>query len=128
MTSRQATSKQRKEVFSRSRGRCGYCSRRIYETTFHCDHRIPWHAGGKTVLSNLIASCRKCNLAKGVRTEAEFRFLLDLYGLTWRDKEAQMVTRSFVGSTEKVPGVSNPTIGLKKRQQALARRAVRELI
>lgn len=127
MALRRATPEQRRKVFDRSLGRCSYCRVKIRWKTFHVDHRVPYAAGGKTILSNLLAACRKCNIAKGVRTETEFRFLLSVGGEEWRDHEYRLVTRAYVGSKEKVPGRSAPAIGLAKRQEALLRRTRREM-
>jgi 5-methylcytosine-specific restriction endonuclease McrA len=30
----------------------------------HCDHRVPYSAGGKTVPENLVTACRDCNAGK----------------------------------------------------------------
>ena len=35
------------------------------EIAFEIDHIVPEYLGGKTVLDNLLLSCRNCNRAKG---------------------------------------------------------------
>lgn len=123
--SRRPSLDQRRKVWKRAKGICSYCSAEIDEKSFHVDHRHPWSAGGKTVLTNLLACCKRCNIAKGVRTEAEFRYLLANGGISWRDREFRLVTASFAGSTERTRGISSPAIGLKNRQSAIARRTRR---
>ncbi len=56
----------RQFVVARAGGACEYC--RLLElatgVTFHIEHIIPRHRGGRTALGNLALSCPGCNLAK----------------------------------------------------------------
>ncbi len=47
-------------------GRCNQCGDRLGRD-FHADHKVPFSAGGPTVLANGQALCRKCNLKKGAK-------------------------------------------------------------
>jgi 5-methylcytosine-specific restriction endonuclease McrA len=57
-------------VVSRAGGTCEYC--RLVQAatgvTFHIEHILPQHQGGKTILHNLALSCPGCNLAKSEKT------------------------------------------------------------
>lgn len=58
-------------------GVCFYCDRRMTMTqcgslTATVEHRRPRAAGGSDRRDNLVASCERCNSAKGGMTEAEF--------------------------------------------------------
>ena len=51
-----------------SGGRCAVCDERLSKS-FHADHRIPFSAGGPTILLNGQALCAACNLKKGAMTK-----------------------------------------------------------
>lgn len=85
---RQASQKQRRECFRISQGLCYYCLEPIKFTTFHVDHKKAWYLGGRTVRSNLVASCRKCNIAKMLMSAEDFQLLLAENGFRWRDRLA----------------------------------------
>jgi len=51
-------------VLARDGFRCRYCGRSAKETILHVDHIYPKSKGGKNNSSNLITSCRDCNLGK----------------------------------------------------------------
>jgi len=51
-------------ILKRDHYRCTYCKRVVTDATANIEHVKPWHAGGRTVHSNLVASCRDCNRAK----------------------------------------------------------------
>ncbi len=66
-------SRRRREVFSRSEGRCAYCRTRLeLEGAWHVDHAFPRALGGGDEPLNLVAACAPCNLAKRDRTALEF--------------------------------------------------------
>lgn len=46
------------------RGQCFWCACDI-DMSGHLDHILPIYRGGINVSSNLVASCRRCNLTKG---------------------------------------------------------------
>lgn len=58
----------------RAEGRCEYCKRYqelVGETFFEIDHILPRSRGGMNVPGNLAFACRRCNLLKGNRIEAQ---------------------------------------------------------
>jgi len=59
---------QRLRVLERDQWICSYCGEQATEV----DHVIPRKVGGDHSMDNLVASCRRCNLAKGARSEALF--------------------------------------------------------
>jgi len=52
-------------VLRRDDYRCRYCGKLVTNDTANMDHVIPWKLGGKSVASNLVTACRRCNKAKG---------------------------------------------------------------
>ena len=60
--------KLRSFIFSRSNGKCVYCSAKATEI----DHVIPRANGGTNSVYNLVASCRACNQMKSNLTLKEF--------------------------------------------------------
>lgn len=56
-------------ILERDRHRCIYCGKSSVEDTteLHIDHILPRSHGGKSVASNLVTSCRRCNVEKGSR-------------------------------------------------------------
>ena len=55
-------------VLQRDKYRCRYCNVAVTGEDANIDHVVPFQNGGKTVLRNLVASCRDCNKAKGNST------------------------------------------------------------
>ena len=62
----------RKRIIDRDGIHCVYCDEDLTNSEIHMDHVIPESQGGETSYNNLQVTCRKCNLAKGVLSEAEF--------------------------------------------------------
>lgn len=62
----------RERIIERDGRRCVYCDEDLSSAEIHMDHVIPESQGGSTTYNNLQVTCRKCNLAKGILTEAEF--------------------------------------------------------
>ncbi len=60
-------------LFLRDEFRCQYCGSEG-ELTF--DHIVPRSRGGRTVWTNVVAACAKCNLAKGNRLPTECNLAL----------------------------------------------------
>lgn len=54
-------------VFLRDRFTCQYCGDRFAAHDLTFDHVVPRSKGGRTVWSNVVASCSSCNLLKGNR-------------------------------------------------------------
>jgi 5-methylcytosine-specific restriction endonuclease McrA len=53
-------------------GKCAYCSVAAYK---HIDHVVPLSRGGRHSIGNLLPACSSCNLSKGAKLLAEFRYL-----------------------------------------------------
>lgn len=64
---RRFSARQRLILAMRSGGRCEECGEPL-PSSFHADHRLPFSAGGPTILINGRATCPICNLRKGNKT------------------------------------------------------------
>lgn len=60
-------------ILERDSFRCIYCGMSSVEnaTELHVDHIIPRAAGGQDIASNLVTSCKRCNLEKHCRIMSE---------------------------------------------------------
>ncbi len=58
----------RRNIFARDKNSCQYCGRRHPTSELSLDHVIPRSMGGKSVWTNIVCSCTKCNVKKGGRT------------------------------------------------------------
>lgn len=62
-----------RSVIARDGMLCRYCGRRVHQRRsggpgrLHLDHVVPFSAGGKATVDNLVVSCAGCNLSKGNR-------------------------------------------------------------
>lgn len=54
-------------------GTCHYCKLTTRLHLFSVDHRIPISRGGSNGYRNKVGCCLRCNQAKGLLTECEFR-------------------------------------------------------
>ena len=61
----------RENLLLRDEFQCQYCSRRPVHRELNVDHVQPRSRGGEDSWTNLVISCRSCNLKKGRRTPAE---------------------------------------------------------
>jgi len=52
--------------------KCFYCNKYLTSKNLHIDHYIPRSKYGSSNISNLVASCPKCNTKKGNKTGLEF--------------------------------------------------------
>ena len=98
---RSATDLQRRYVYGRDNGKCHYCHVSLQYNNFHVDHKQPWSKGGPTKLSNLVASCYICNIAKNDMDYHRYINLLEEKGLAWRRKRYFGVKSSFAISKTK---------------------------
>lgn len=58
----------RENVFTRDKGRCQYCSKKLGRPEATYDHVVPRSQGGKTRWENIVIACVSCNQRKGGRT------------------------------------------------------------
>lgn len=67
----------RRNLMLRDGYQCQYCARKPGVRDLNVDHVVPRSRGGRDSWSNLVTSCRPCNLKKGKRTpdEAGMRLL-----------------------------------------------------
>ncbi len=62
----------RQNLFLRDKYTCQYCGKSLRNPKDRTiDHIIPRSRGGKTVWTNVVLCCKKCNLKKGNRTPEE---------------------------------------------------------
>ena len=59
--------KLRFEVFKRDSFTCQYCGQSAPDVILHADHIMPASEGGEDAITNLVTSCRDCNLGKSNR-------------------------------------------------------------
>jgi hypothetical protein len=59
-------------LFAAQNGCCAYCGC-LLPPTFHIEHKVPLARGGRSDPENICLACPACNLAKGTKTDAEFR-------------------------------------------------------
>jgi hypothetical protein len=52
------------KVLTRDNYTCRYCGGKAPNVELHVDHIVPKARGGRDELSNLVTSCRRCNLGK----------------------------------------------------------------
>ena len=69
---RKARRTKRQRVWDRSGGMCAYCGMPLSVRDMTMDHVVPKSRGGESRVSNLVASCSRCNRLKGARTAEEF--------------------------------------------------------
>ncbi|MHC4456427.1 MAG: HNH endonuclease [Planctomycetota bacterium] len=58
----------RRNIFARDKNSCQYCGKRYPTTELSLDHVIPRSRGGKSIWTNVVCSCTKCNIKKAGRT------------------------------------------------------------
>lgn len=66
----------RHQVIKRDMGKCRYCGIELGKKEIHIDHVVPYSLGGKTEISNLVTSCKSCNLRKSGRTPEQAGMVL----------------------------------------------------
>jgi hypothetical protein len=57
----------RYQVLVRDKSTCQKCGRKAPNVELAVDHILPWDCGGPTVIDNLQALCRECNIGKSNR-------------------------------------------------------------
>lgn len=58
----------RENVYTRDKGRCQYCGKKVSRMEATYDHVVPRRLGGQTRWDNIVISCYVCNQRKGGRT------------------------------------------------------------
>lgn len=66
----------RKNLWLRDKGQCGYCGNKLDLRDATLDHVIPRSMGGKTVWDNVVTACLDCNQKKADRTPDQARMKL----------------------------------------------------
>jgi superfamily II DNA or RNA helicase len=61
---------ERNEIYRRAGGLCEHCGRPLGDD-WEPDHKVPFAAGGPTIVGNGLAACRVCNRKKGARKPDE---------------------------------------------------------
>jgi 5-methylcytosine-specific restriction endonuclease McrA len=61
----------RKNILARDGYRCQYCGKRFAASDLSIDHVVPKSRGGKSIWTNVAASCGRCNTRKGDRMPEE---------------------------------------------------------
>jgi 5-methylcytosine-specific restriction endonuclease McrA len=61
----------RENVYTRDKGRCQYCSKKLSRAEVTYDHVVPRAKGGKTRWENIVIACVSCNSRKANRTPEE---------------------------------------------------------
>ena len=82
-------------VFLRDKFICQYClnSFKVEHLTF--DHVIPRSKGGKTIWSNVVTSCRRCNTLNGNRLLSKIGFNLERLPHTPNNYELKQIGKLF---------------------------------
>ncbi len=57
----------RRNIFARDKNTCQYCGKKFSTAELSLDHVIPRSLGGKSIWSNIVCACMKCNVKKGGR-------------------------------------------------------------
>jgi 5-methylcytosine-specific restriction endonuclease McrA len=58
----------RENVYTRDKGQCQYCSKKLLRDEATYEHVVPRAQGGKTRWDNIVIACIDCNQKKGNRT------------------------------------------------------------
>lgn len=66
-------SKRRRDIFQKCSGKCHYCDTVLtLDGAWHIEHMMPRALDGSDDITNLVAACVPCNLAKSDSTAIEF--------------------------------------------------------
>lgn len=63
----------KRQLFHAQQGKCVYCGNEYQYDKLEIEHMIPKARGGPDNIRNCQLACRSCNLAKGTKTDIEFR-------------------------------------------------------
>ncbi len=93
---RQADPTLRFSIYIRDSGICQYCEVKLDLNNYHVDHVRAYCHGGETSESNLVTSCRMCNIAKNTMSAHLYKSMLNKYGINWRRKRFFAVMNSYM--------------------------------
>lgn len=79
----------RETIYTRERGRCFYCLRRLALTVRCLDHVVPRAQSGRNSYRNLVSSCLECNSRKGEKPAEDF--------LRWLYRERRLTAGELSG-------------------------------
>jgi hypothetical protein len=79
----------RQAIYSRERGSCFYCLRRLAPTVRCLDHVVPRAQSGRNSYRNLVAACLECNSQKGEKRAEDF--------LRWLYRERRLTAGELAG-------------------------------
>ncbi|MFB6866590.1 DEAD/DEAH box helicase family protein [Streptomyces virginiae] len=114
---------QRKVLYSLAGGLCELCGEEL-GSGWHADHRIPWAAGGPTVIENGQALCAGCNQTKG---DGMLQYFQDKFKA--RPFQADVVTQVLDGiesGRDRTVVLASPGSGKTLAYLSLATRLFRE--
>jgi len=97
MARKQISSGLKYQIIANNESKCAYCGKKLEiaymkngkpylsfgkgNCKFHFDHIIPVKLGGKNTIENLVLTCTKCNLSKGIKSREDFILLLIKKGI-----------------------------------------------
>lgn len=61
----------RRNLYKRDNETCQYCGKKDDYSQFDIEHIVPQSRGGKTIWTNVVLACKKCNQKKANRTPEE---------------------------------------------------------
>jgi hypothetical protein len=122
--------RQRQQVAQQANFRCGYCQTQevISGVPLTVEHILPKARGGSDDEQNLWLSCRLCNEAKGILTEAidpQTKAITPLFNpraqvwaehFTWADDGAQLIGLTSIGRATIVALSLNSDFRLRSRR------------
>jgi 5-methylcytosine-specific restriction endonuclease McrA len=94
---RKKVSLTRKNLYKRDDSTCQYCGKKGQYSDFNIDHVIPLYQKGKTVWTNCVLSCLKCNHKKRNRTpkEAGMKLLRKPFVPNWRSLNQTIIKKHY---------------------------------
>lgn len=118
-------------IYKEFDGKCGYCGDKLDfgERSFHIDHLVPKSNGGGNNITNLVASCSRCNLSKRNRTLEEYRewivitgckeieriiTKMERYSSFFDDRNFEVMR--FLGFAERVMRSSLPSFAIERKE------------
>jgi hypothetical protein len=88
----------REAIYTRERGRCFYCLRRLAPTVRCLDHVVPRAQLGRNSYRNLVSACLECNSHKGEQRAEDF--------LRWLYRERRLTGAELAGRQRALDALS----------------------